>query len=108
MSAIRWWHWIPWPFWRLVAIVEAADEIPERVPRRGVLLVGTHVQPKWLAFDCPCGSGHRVMINLDANRRPCWRFLGSRLLTISPSVDSCMADHRCHYLITRGRVVWVS
>src|SRR5438874_6766630 len=34
---------------RIVAVVEAADDVPERLPRNGVVLVGSSTQPKWIA-----------------------------------------------------------
>jgi hypothetical protein len=108
MSGIRWWQWLPWLPWRLVVVVEAADEIPNRMPRNGIALVGSQGYPKWLAFDCPCRTGHRVMVNLDPARSPRWRLSGEKALTIWPSFDCRQPQRRCHYLITHGRVVWVS
>src|SRR5207249_3782675 len=82
MSGIRWWQWLPWLPWRLVAVVEEADEVPNRMPRNGIVLVGSQRHPKWLAFDCPCRTGHRVMVNLDPTRSPRWRLSGEKALTI--------------------------
>jgi hypothetical protein len=89
-----------------VAEVDAADDVPRRLPRNGVVLVG-HPIPKWLGFDCPCRSGHRVLLNLEPTRRPHWRVLKDRQLTVSPSVDESGPQGRCHYLIERGKIVWV-
>lgn len=106
VGRIRWWHWIPRLHWRLVGVVADADEVPTRLPRRGMVLVGTLERPKWLAFDCPCATRHRILLNLETRRRPFWRVVTTSALTIWPSVDF-RADFRCHYFLKRGRVVWV-
>lgn len=107
LKGVRWWHWIPRRTWRIVAKVDAADDVPARLPRNGVVVVGSRQQPKWLAFDCPCRTGHRVMVNLDANRSPQWRFTDERALSVWPSFDCRGPSLRCHYLITRGDVFWL-
>ena len=38
MSVIPWWQWLPIYGWRIVATVAAADEIPNRLPRRGTFV----------------------------------------------------------------------
>jgi hypothetical protein len=98
---------LPWRAWRVVSEVEAADEIPERLRPKDVVLVGTLRSPKWIAFDCPCRERHRVMLNLDRARRPQWRVTGTSHLTISPSVDELRGAVRCHYYVRNGRIKWV-
>lgn len=97
-----------WPFarWQLVGQVEAADEVPERLPRRGAVLVGTPQHPKWIAFDCPCSLRHRVLLPLDKRHRPHWRMGQGKPLSLSPSIDALNGMRRCHYFITNGRTVW--
>lgn len=108
VKRISWWQWIPLPGrkWRIVTTVEAADEIPERLPSHGVALVGTVEHPKWLAFDCPCRSGHRIMVALDRGHTPHWRITSVKKLSIAPSIDYCGPGRRCHYFITKGKTVW--
>lgn len=107
VGVIPWWRKIPLPWrrWRMVLFVEAADEIPDRLPHRGAVVVGTMQRPKWIAFDCPCGTGHRVMVNLDQGRRPFW-VLREIPLTLTPSIDDRVDGRRCHFMMTRGRVRW--
>lgn len=97
-----------WPFarWQLVGQVEAADEVPEHLPRRGAVLVGTRKHPKWIAFDCPCQRRHRVLLPLDPRQRPHWRLQAGSPLTLFPSIDALNDRRRCHYFITNGRTVW--
>jgi Family of unknown function (DUF6527) len=93
--------------WRIAVTVEHADEVPERIPRRRAVLVGTPSAVKWLVFDCPCAERHRVMLNLDRGRRPTWAVGPEKIVTISPSVDALSARGRCHYFIRSGRVQWI-
>lgn len=103
-----WLQWLPGPTWHIATTVEAADEVPEVLPLHGAVLVGTPSHPKWLAFDCPCESGHRIMISLDRGRRPRWVVRRTGALTIWPSVDYDSDDRRCHYIVRNGRVLWIN
>lgn len=109
LSRIPWWEWwIPFRPWRIVVVVDAADEIPARLPARAAVVVGSLARPKWIAFDCPCGRGHRIMVSLDSAHRPHWTIAPKgRRLTLSPSVDAHAGGKRCHYFIRLGRVEWV-
>jgi hypothetical protein len=106
MNNIPWWQWVPGRSWRIVSRVDAADEVPAKLPRNAVVLVGSDRFQKWLVFDCPCRSGHRVMLNLDSGRFPHWRITNLRKLTVTPSVDWHGNGKSCHYFIRAGRVVW--
>jgi hypothetical protein len=104
---IPWLNWLPRRRWRIVARVEAADEVPNRLPRRGVVVAGPQSDPHWLVFDCPCRAGHRVMLNLDKRRRPHWNVVQDEPLTVRPSVDDHIAERRCHFILREGRIRWV-
>jgi len=106
MGKIRWWDWLPFFGWRIVAIVDSAVDVPELLPRNGAVVVGRVDNPKWLAFDCPCRTGHRILLNMDRGRWPVWSFKPSNRLTISPSVDYHDKTKRCHYFIRNGRIDW--
>jgi hypothetical protein len=93
--------------WHVAIRVPAADQIPANAPAWGAVMVGTPADPRWLAFDCPCGTGHQIMLNLDRRRTPCWIVTGARRLTVTPSIDSRQSGHRCHYFIREGKVTWV-
>jgi len=97
---------IPWARWKVAAEVSAADEIPTDIPKRHAVIVRNDGKSKWLAFDCPCGGGHRIMLNLDEARRPRWRVTKISPLTIYPSVDDATSTRRCHFFIRGGRVTW--
>lgn len=101
-------NYLPWlQRFAVVKRVEAADEIPESLPQFGAVLVGSEAAPRWLAFDCPCRTGHRIMLNLDNSRRPFWMVSSTKHLTIHPSVDSRRPERRCHYWMRNGKIHWV-
>lgn len=105
--SFKWWQWLPFQPWRLVGFVESADEIPPELPRNGAVVVGSLEFAKWIAFDCPCRTGHRIMLNLDPGRLPVWRLgLAGKRLSIRPSVDYADGRRRCHYFVDDGGVRW--
>jgi hypothetical protein len=110
VARISWWEWIPFPWrrWRIVALVEAADEIPPHLPKKGVVVVGEPQYLKWIAFDCPCGSGHRIMVTVDQGHLPRWTIASAHPLTVSPSFDYRVPGQRCHFFMRAGRVLWVN
>jgi hypothetical protein len=103
---ISWWQWLPFWRWRVVGQVGSADEVPDRLPRNSVALVGDAHRTKWIVFDCPCRTGHRIMLNADTARWPHWTLNQPKRLTISPSIDYRSNLRRCHYFIRGGRVEW--
>lgn len=103
---ITWWKWLPFQRWRIVGEAESADEIPDRLPRNGVAVVGNGHRAKWIVFDCPCRTGHRIMLNADPKRKPNWTLNQVQPLTIYPSIDFRGSQGRCHYFIRRGRIIW--
>jgi hypothetical protein len=87
--------------------VDTPGDVPERLPRKAMVLVRQPSRPMWLAFDCPCERGHRLLVNLDSRRKPCWKLYDkSRRVSLSPSVDYRGPAYRCHFLIRDGRVRW--
>lgn len=102
-----WTHWLPWKPWRVAGIVDAADEIPERLPPKAAVLVGSAQNPKWLAFDCPCEENHRILIPLDTRRHPHWTVVADARLTLFPSIDAWRGSRRCHYIVKDGKIAWV-
>ena len=107
-----WWEFeqrLPRRRWYIEGSVEQADDGPGVIPPRRAFLVGNRRHRKWLVFDCPCDSGHRIMLNLDRRRRPFWILRASRRrrITVSPSVAYRGRDRCCHYALSNGRVLWL-
>lgn len=99
---------MPWRLWRVVEYVDAGDEIPEQLPYRGVVLVGTKQNPTWAALDCPCGTGHRLLVNLNTRRLPRWRVRSESRLSLRPSINVAQQGRRCHFVLSDGKVRWVT
>ena len=97
---------LPWRSWRIAGQVEAGDEVAEHLPYRRVVLVGAPEHPTWVVFDCPCRTGHRLMVNLDPARHPFWRIESPRPLSIYPSIDNLTLERRCHFIIRNGKLRW--
>lgn len=93
--------------WRISMIVGEADEVPAILPRNNAVLVGT-AKTKWIVFDCPCRTGHRIMLNVDDEKKPYWRFTESKngRLTIYPSILYRSHLGRCHFFIQSGKTLW--
>lgn len=105
-----WWRSLPLPWrrWRVVAQVQAVDEVPDRLAYGTVVLVGVAEKLAWAIFDCPCRTGHRLMLNLDYVRRPIWTIESRKPLSIYPSIDDSTDERRCHFFVRHGRVRWAT
>ena len=93
--------------WRISMTVGEADEVPEVLPHNNAVLVGT-TKTKWIVFDCPCRTGHRIMLNVDDAKKPYWRFTVSAngRLTIYPSIFYRNHLGQCHFFIQSGKTLW--
>ena len=107
-SLIAWWQSLPLPWrnWRIVGQVLAGDEVSERLPHCGIVLVGPPENATWAVMDCPCRTGHRLMVNLDKTRRPFWKIESRNPLSIRPSIDNVTPERRCHFTIRTGKTIW--
>lgn len=95
------------PRLKQVSYYTSRHDVPESVPRHTVAVVGTEVAPKWAIFECPCGRGHQLVVNLSAMRTPCWRLTTrKRCPSLYPSIDYKNAI-RCHFWLRGGFVEWV-
>ena len=105
---IAWWQSLPlpWQAWRIVGQVDAGDDVPDRLPAKGIVLVGAPGSATWAAFDCPCRTAHRLMVNLDRARHPFWNVDSLKPLTICPSIDDITLERRCHFVVRSGRIYW--
>ena len=106
---IDWWrrrHWSRRP--RYGSIITVADHasIPDPIPRQAVVVVGQSA--KWAVFECPCGNGHRVTLNLAHQGGPRWQLTATPRLSLNPSIDVLGAQRRCHFWIRDGRAKWVA
>lgn len=87
-----------------IRVVPELEDVPDRPHPRRVYLIGSRDRPKWVAFDCPCGHGHRIEINV-GRRSPWSAQIGAAGVTLSPSVDR-LDGRRCHFWMRDSRVRW--
>ena len=80
------------------------DSVPARPHARCIYLVGEPTRPKWVAFDCPCGHGHRIEINV-GTRSPWSVVIDPNGVTLTPSVDR-KDGRRCHFWLRHSRACW--
>ncbi|MFL6238399.1 MAG: DUF6527 family protein [Actinomycetes bacterium] len=95
---------------RRQAVVSSVFDVPDRTPPlRAYVVASSDRPPQWVAFDCPCRRGHRILLNLSKSRSPRWELQWGRgdLLTIRPSVDATSEFGRCHFWCLNGRIRWV-
>jgi len=89
-----------------VRFVASRGDVPDSMPRHQLVVVGDEQLPKWAIFECPCGRGHRLEVNLSPRVRPYWKIrLDPRGPSLKPSIDS-VAPYRCHFWLRDGRVQW--
>lgn len=104
--SLTWWARRPRRRYAVLGTVSEADLVPDRLPRKGVVLVANDSGPKWIAFDCPCRRRHRLLVPLSQSRHPHWTVDGSKHPSLRPSVDSHDSGDRCHFWLARGRIRW--
>lgn len=94
---------------RVNQVVVFADRsgLPAALDPRCVYILGT-TTPKWAFFDCPCGRGHTIELNLVNPARTQWKVTinSTGHPSVHPSIDY-RGDPRCHYWLRDGRIHWV-
>lgn len=87
-----------------VVMVRSRTELPEILDPRRIYQVGD--PGKWGVFECPCGRGHVLEVNLAHPGRARWRLHDAPAgPSLSPSVDF-KGERRCHFWLRDGRVRW--
>jgi len=103
---LRWRDWRPRRRYAVVGAVEAADEIPDHLPRKVLVVVQGAAGPSWVAFDCPCRRRHRLLLPLGKGPGHRWNLNESKPPSLKPSVDSFDEGDRCHFFLTGGLIRW--
>lgn len=72
-----------------------------------LVLVGPKEKPKWLRFQCPCGCGDVIALNLMASHYPRWtvEIHEDGTLSAMPSIDATTCGS--HFWIRRNQIRWV-
>lgn len=107
----------PSPFWwrsfkarlapRRSLKILAGDTLPDRLPRRDLILMRDDGEDWSVGLLCPCGCGHRLEMMVLDGVRPRWDVTIDKqgYPTLHPSVwlrTGC----RSHFWVRQGRIVW--
>lgn len=92
-----------------VRYYKTRSEMPAQIAVGEVFVIGDRNHPKWAILDCPCGRGHQLEVQLGDRRAGLWSIRQSRRgPTLTPSVDYRGSVNRCHFILSSGRVHWVT
>lgn len=90
-----------------VVVLEGRGDVPAVLNPRRLYQLG---EPgKWAIFECPCGSGHSIELNLTHIDRDRWQISAKgprRDPSVKPSIDY-RGSRRCHYWLRNGSIIWV-
>ena len=90
-----------------IFVVERVSQVPDEI-NIDVYIVRRGRRNIWAVFTCPCGTHHRLTVNLSKNRIPFWRAITRRgSFSLSPSI-SLKEDCYSHFWIENHRIVWVN
>ena len=83
------------------------EDYPEEITGNTIYIIGAYRQPQYAVFQCPCGCGRIVELNLNKESSPSWALKWHVLGTISfsPSIwrkDGC----RSHFFLKKSSIHW--
>jgi hypothetical protein len=88
-----------------VLVVAGVSAIPADCGR-DFFIVRREGRDLWAAFMCPCGRGHRLLVNLSRSKHPYWRaWTRKNEVSLSPSVW-LETDCKSHFIVRDSRVYW--
>lgn len=95
------------PRYAKVRWLDTVGDIPTRMNARSVYVVSQSDSPKWAAFECPCGRGHRITLTTQRSHEPHWTLtFNADGASLRPSIDRIDGRVRCHFFLKAGRVTW--
>lgn len=90
-------------------VVAASDQSAARRLARentGRLVVIDRGGPRSVVFQCPCGCGDMLVINVDPALKRCWRFRRDEQgISLMPSIWRTTGCHS-HFILWENRVWW--
>lgn len=96
-----------WTSFAGVARLDSRYDASAALEARQLIIIGSLDHPKWLKFQCPCGCGDTIALNLMESHYPRWRVRaeGPASISVSPSVDATKCHS--HFWIKANQVIWV-
>ena len=94
-------------YFRKSYTLKMLEDYPEEITGNTIYIIGTYRQPQYAVFQCPCGCGRIVELNLNKESSPSWTLKWHVLGTISfsPSIwrkDGC----RSHFFLKKSSIHW--
>ena len=84
--------------------VASRAQLPRRLRPGAIYVVGP--EPSWAVMACPCGTGHRIDLNIAHFGRTRWR-IDSQARNVWPSVHvRRRSGLDCHFVVRDGSVRW--
>lgn len=83
------------------------NEIPDIANSDTIYFIGNVRKQQYVIFNCPCGCGRIVELNLNLNSSPCWRIQWhlSGKVSLSPSVWRKNGCHS-HFILKKNDIIW--
>lgn len=84
-----------------------AEELPEKLDRGILFVIGENRHLWFVAVQCPCDCGAILHMNLLPDTHPRWRLTlhDDKTVTLHPSVWRTK-DCGSHFFVRRGRIEW--
>ncbi|WP_183980643.1 DUF6527 family protein [Runella defluvii] len=94
-------------FFKRSSQVVYCDDLPEKTQAHTFYIVGLKKFPWLLAFECPCGCGELIQLNLLRESRPQWsiKLNKSKSITVYPSVWRKVGC-KSHFWIQESKIKW--
>lgn len=88
-------------------VLMQGDELPDRLPKRNVVLTVDDGEPYLIGMRCPCGCGKRLEMIAADQINPHWKISSDHKgrVTLHPSVN-LQVDCLSHFWLRKGRVKW--
>ncbi|MGH9156350.1 MAG: DUF6527 family protein [Acidimicrobiales bacterium] len=96
---------LPLPSTQLGSVrTKVARRSPIRYHAAPLVLIGS--PPKWAVLSCPCGTDHKIDLNLGNVGTTRWSIRQTEPPSVHPSIDVQNSARRCHFWLRDGRVQW--
>jgi hypothetical protein len=90
-----------------ITFVNSIGEVPENLGS-GIFIVQRGGVNRWAIFQCPCGGGERIEVNLMRSKCPNWdmKITGNKI-SLWPSIVVRDTNCRSHFCLRNNKVYWV-
>ena len=85
-----------------------SDELPEKINKKTIYIIGNSKEPWLIAFNCPCGCQNLIQLNLLKDASPCWKFkvIKNNKINVFPSIWRTTGC-RSHFFVRKSKINWV-